>query len=98
MDDVAPTTNKVAVIYSAYQLRDCISPSSLDEIRTQDPYQSIDFLQPSFYQVLPVSASHDLSSICFLTDAITRQVSCVLLSIYRLTIFGYFSAALLFTN
>ena len=43
-----------------------------------------------FYQVLPVSASHDLSSICFLTDSIPRQVSCVLLSIYRLAIFGYF--------
>ena len=43
-----------------------------------------------FYQVLPVSASHDLSSICFLTYAIPRQVSSLLLSIYRLTIFGYF--------
>ena len=43
-----------------------------------------------FYQVLPVSTSHDLSSICFLTYAIPRRGSCVLLSIYRLTIFGYF--------
>ena len=75
---------------SAFQLRNYLCSSSLDEIDTQDPYHSIDFLQPSFYQVLPVSASHDLSSICFLTDAINRQVSCLLLSIYRLTIFGYF--------
>ena len=43
-----------------------------------------------FYQVLPVAASPVLSSICFLTYAIPRQVSCSLLSICRLTIFGYF--------
>ena len=39
------------------------------------------------YQVLPVSASPVLSSICFLTYAIPRQVSGLLLSVYRLTVF-----------
>ena len=29
-------------------MRDCLCPSSLDEIRTQDPYQLIGFLQPLF--------------------------------------------------
>ena len=43
-----------------------------------------------FYQILPVSASPVLSSICFLTYAIPRQVFYLLLSICRLTIFGYF--------
>ena len=42
-----------------------------------------------FYQVLPVLASPALPSICFLTYAIPRRDSCLLLSIYRLTIFGY---------
>ena len=37
-----------------------------------------------------MSASPVLSSICFLTYAIPRQVSGLLLSAYRLTIFGYF--------
>ena len=49
-----------------------------------------------FYQVLPVSTSHDLSSICFLTNAITRQGSCVLLSIYRLTIGHFFSCTVVY--
>ena len=35
-------------------------------------------------------ASPVLSSICFLTYAIPRQVSGLLLSVYRLTFFGYF--------
>ena len=38
-------------------------------------------------QVLPVPASPVLSSICFLTYAIPRQVSGLLLSVYRLTVF-----------
>ena len=71
-------------------MRDCIFSSSLDAIYTQDPYHLIDFFQPLFYQVLPVSASPVLPSICFLTYAILRRDSCILLSIYRLTIFGYF--------
>ena len=43
-----------------------------------------------FYQVLPVLASPVLPSICFLTYAIPRRGACLLLSIYRLTVFGYF--------
>ena len=45
-----------------------------------------------FYQVLPVLASPALPSICFLTYAIPRRDSCLLLSIgaCRFTIFGYF--------
>ncbi len=38
-------------------------------------------------QVLPVPASPVLSSICFLTYAIPRKVSGLLLSVYRLTVF-----------
>ena len=85
VDDVASTTNKIAVIYSAFQLRDYLCSSSPDEIQTQNPYHSIGFLQPLF---LPGSSCVDIS--CFLTYAIPRQVSCLLLSICRLTIFGYF--------
>ena len=67
---------------SAFQLRNYLCSSSLDEIDTQDPYHSIDFLQPLFYQVLPVLASHDLSSICFLIDAITQQaILCTLVDL-----------------
>ena len=68
VDDFASTTNKVVVTYLAIKwYRDYLYSSSSDEIRTQNPCHSIDFLQPLFYQVLPVSAFHDLSSTCFLT-------------------------------
>ena len=76
---------------SAIQLRNCLCSSTLlDEIGIQDPFHSINFLQPLFYRVLSVSTSYDLSSICFQTYAILQRDSCLLLSIYRLTIFGYF--------
>ncbi len=48
MDDVASATNEVAVIYPAFQLKDYLCPSILDEISTQDLYHSIDFLQQLF--------------------------------------------------
>ena len=38
VEDVASTTNEVAVIFSAFQLRDYLCSSSPDEIRTQEPY------------------------------------------------------------
>ena len=82
VDNFASTANKVAVIYSAFQFRDCICSSSPDEIRTQDPYHSINFVLPLF---LPGSSGVRIS--CFLTYAIPRQVSCLLSSICRLTIF-----------
>ena len=46
--DFASTATKVAVIYSAFQLRYYLCSSSLDEIGAQDSYHPIDFLQPLF--------------------------------------------------
>ena len=48
VNDVASTTNEVAVIYPAYQLRYYLCSSSLDEIGTQDSYHPINFLRPLF--------------------------------------------------
>ena len=86
LGEFASTANKVAIINSAFKwYRDYLCSSSLDEIRIQESYHPIGFLQPMF---LPGSSCVGIS--CFLTYAIPRQVSRVLLSIYRLTIFDYF--------
>ena len=48
VDDVASTTNLGCGHISAFQLKNYLCSSSLDEIDTDDSYHSIDFLQPLF--------------------------------------------------
>ena len=69
VDNVASTTNEVEIIYPAYQLRTIFAPLALMKFVHRILIVQSGSYNLCFYQVLPVSASPDLSSFCFLTYA-----------------------------